>query len=191
MHNKLIDSDLRCCKYISNLTSCIRENFDLYTHDHTWTLISRLSWFDKWCRNLKMWFRVIANKWITLTVKVPERIRFWHKKVHLSANQSCSCKKSWVVIGWEVYFFMPKLYQNFDGSQFKRFFIFFTKPALYSRWHQQKLFWPKDCCIQWLFAVGSPLSGRHNQSCCTRSCSCCHSECYWARTWVKFEILLM
>ena len=68
-------------------------------------------------------FFKVRNRWLC-TVKVPERIRFWHKKVHLSANQSCSCKKSWVVIGWEVYFFMPKLYQNFDGSQFKRFFIF-------------------------------------------------------------------
>ena len=28
------------------------------------------------------------------TVKVPERVRFWHENVHLSANQSSSCKKS-------------------------------------------------------------------------------------------------
>ena len=50
------------------------------------------------------------------TVKVPERVRFWHENVQLSINHSF-LKESWAVIGWEVYIFMPKSYTfaNFDG----------------------------------------------------------------------------
>ena len=54
------------------------------------------------------------------TVKVPERVRFCHENVQLSAaNHSFSWKKSGAVIGLEVYIFMPKSYRsrNFDGGK--------------------------------------------------------------------------
>ena len=38
------------------------------------------------------------------TVKVPERVRFWHEKVHNSANHISAFLSRRVVIGWEVYF---------------------------------------------------------------------------------------
>ena len=53
------------------------------------------------------------------TVKVPERVQFWHENVHLSANQSTAFLTRRAVIGWKLYIFMPKSYtfRNFDGMQ--------------------------------------------------------------------------
>ena len=56
------------------------------------------------CRpiNRSCWNLWYLGKWFSFlsTVKVPERVRFWHEKVHLSANHSSSCKKRWAVIVW-------------------------------------------------------------------------------------------
>ena len=56
-----------------------------------------------------------------ITVKVPERVRFWHGNVHLSAYHSSSCKKSWAVTGLELYIFIPKSYtfRSFAGTASK------------------------------------------------------------------------
>ena len=77
------------------------------------------------------------------TVRVPERVRFRYENVLLSTNHSSSWKKSWAVIGWEVYIFMPKSYtfRNFDGTGevfnyshvgiwYKWFIVVHSRPAL-------------------------------------------------------------
>ena len=58
----------------------------------------------------------------TLTVRVPERVRFWHEIGHLSANHSSASFSRRAVIGWEVYIFMPKSYtfRDFDGTWNKK-----------------------------------------------------------------------
>ena len=62
--------------------------------------------------------KFLHKKHKLLTVKVPERVRFWHENVHLSANHNCSGKKSRGVIGSEVCIFLPKSYtfRNLDGA---------------------------------------------------------------------------
>ena len=51
------------------------------------------------------------------TVKVPERVRFGHENVHLSANHSSAFLTRRAVIGFEVHIFLPKSYtfRNFYG----------------------------------------------------------------------------
>ena len=53
----------------------------------------------------------------TSTVNVLERVRFWHKKVHLLANNSFAFLTRRAAIGREVYILMPKnrTPRNFDG----------------------------------------------------------------------------
>ena len=48
---------------------------------------------------------IFPPKWI-------ERVRFGHGNVHFSANHNSSCKKSWAVIGWEVYIFDKNHFQE-------------------------------------------------------------------------------
>ena len=63
-------------------------------------------------------WKFLHKKYKLLTVKDPERVRFWHENVQLSANHNSSGKKSWAVIGSEVYIFLPKSYmfRNLDGT---------------------------------------------------------------------------
>ena len=66
--------------------------------------------FLMWLMLLWLLFIQLDLSWCN-TVKVPERVRFWHENVHvLLANHSSSCQKCWAVIGYEVYIFPAKSY---------------------------------------------------------------------------------
>ena len=57
------------------------------------------------------------------TVKVPVRVQFWHKNVHLSANHSSAFHVRRAVIGWEVFVFMAKSYtfRSFEDTIWEHF----------------------------------------------------------------------
>ena len=70
------------------------------------------------------------------TVKVPEGVRFWHENVHFSVNHSSSCKKSYAVIGLEVFihtkivqvqvlWWQQSLFSFTSGQLFKTFLLFY------------------------------------------------------------------
>ena len=59
------------------------------------------------------------------TVKFPERVRFWHENVHFSVNHSSSCKKSYAVIGLEVFIHTRIVHvQELWWQQKKSFFLY-------------------------------------------------------------------
>ena len=45
----------------------------------------------------------------TPSVKAPERVRFWHENVRLSASHGSDLLTRRGLIGWEVYIFNPKI----------------------------------------------------------------------------------
>ena len=78
-----------------------------------WNFFIQLSLQFKIASSLKK----VSKQASSNTVKVPERVRFWHENVHLSANHSSASLSRRAVIGWELYIFLPKSYtfRDFDG----------------------------------------------------------------------------
>ena len=81
----------------------------------TFSVFCKLFFASVFCFLLKSPFSLLT---LMNTVKVSERVRFWHGNVHLLANHSSALLSRRAVIGREVYIFMLTTYtfRDFDSK---------------------------------------------------------------------------